>query len=69
MTSTKTEEAIERLRKGLEIPASLMGGETYIVSIEDVRELLYDYGIKKQALTNCHKEIAKLRDTLLQYAS
>lgn len=66
---SKTEEAIERLRKGLEVPASLMGGESYIVGIADVRELLRSYGLQKQALANCHNEIAKLRDTLLQYAS
>lgn len=60
----KTEDAIERVRKALEVPESMMGGELFIIKIEDVRALLRDHGLQKQALANCHKEIFKLRDAL-----
>lgn len=61
---TKTEEAIERVRDAFKAPSSLMGGETFILNINDVAELLRDHGLQKQALANCHKEIFKLRDAL-----
>jgi hypothetical protein len=67
--------AIERLRKQLEVPASLMGGETFILNIADVRAALAAIDRLRSALRvqflrtspeTSHAEIDKFLDGICE---
>lgn len=63
MASDQT-SAADRLRKALETPASLMGGESFILDIADVKEVIVEIETLRTKVLRLEGHNESLRDTI-----